>query len=398
MKKMLKSFGIAAVVAVIGFGFASCEGPAGSPGGRGTAGLTPPRSGDGFVVTLGDEDCSLEAGAFFGLFSYDLGNASAAEFNLTSGAARDTFVQGFSRTLTLENNSDYAKFITVSTPFGFDVTLEGSNIIQPVVMEPGDTLEVTFMPTDTILGYPTMRLNTTLIITGEYARGRFERRIDLTFTMGVYADDLEAALHEANIMLLATSVAETGAGIPASAWFVTEAAPRTDLTTAITAAGTALTAARAPLTPDNNATTTNAQNAANDALEDLETAMGTLRGARSAGAETLVPTTALSLTSAASAPVVLADITDAEPFSRNLASGIRTAGNGLLIWEMTWWVYDTYINDWIQQAVPAGIVLSPVGVLTIAHTVTTVGELYVDVFVYGEKERRSSSLIAVRAN
>jgi len=38
MKKMLKSFGIAAVAAVIGFGFASCEGPAGLQGTQGPDG------------------------------------------------------------------------------------------------------------------------------------------------------------------------------------------------------------------------------------------------------------------------------------------------------------------------------------------------------------------------
>jgi len=397
MKKMLKTFGIAAVVAVIGFGFASCEGPAGNPGGPGAAGLTPPRSGQNFVVTLGDEDCSLEVGAFFGLFSYDLGNASAAAFGLTSGEARDAFIQGFSRTLTLENRSDYAKFITVGTPYGFDVWIEGINTLTPV-MEPGDTLEVTFAPNTATLGTATYRFTPTLIISGDYARGRFERRIDLTFTMGVYADDLVAAIREADIMLLATPEAANGEAIPASAWFVTEAAPRNALTSAIGIANTALTDALGT-PPATNALTVNAQNAANAAVGALETAMGTFRGARSAGMLPLVPTTALALTSAATAGVALATITEAEPFSRNLASGIRTAGNGLLIWEeMRWWVYDTSTNSWNQEAVPAGIVLSPAGVLTIAHTVTAVGELYVDVFVYGERERHAFGIIAVNTN
>jgi len=135
MKKMLKSFGIAAVAAVIGFGFASCEGPAGlqgTPGG-------PGRAADRLVFEEPTEYFyrGSFAGYSFNLTGFFGGNITYTEFRYD---APITGVYGNLAVVVASGDNDFLEVDTAS------ITIDRNGLISgDVVLIPGSD----FPPTGT---------------------------------------------------------------------------------------------------------------------------------------------------------------------------------------------------------------------------------------------------------
>jgi len=117
MKKMLRFVGIAALAAVIGFGFASCEGPAGLTG-TGSPGQSAPVPGVGLVVTVDGESAER----------IDNLNVFAFEIDLSDFADYAELMEAY-WLMRVYNNSALFKYINVhpdpvTTLFVFDLYYE----------------------------------------------------------------------------------------------------------------------------------------------------------------------------------------------------------------------------------------------------------------------------------
>jgi len=130
MKKMLRSIGIAAFVAVIGFGFVACEGPAGLQGAR------------------GDEGRAASAVAF-DVPTIQLSRAEFAEFGLTIG------FEGFIGTVPVYSMFDLnpinnlVGLLEIDAPAAIEGTVGWADVARTGMIEGSITLEPsnTFPPT-----------------------------------------------------------------------------------------------------------------------------------------------------------------------------------------------------------------------------------------------------------
>jgi len=199
MKKMLRFVGIAALTAVIGFGFASCDTGAGLTGERG------PQGGQGLP-----EPAAPVPGAGLSL----VGTTLRAGISIVDYAPNVAYTElgYFYSTITLQNTSTVRKYID-----DIDYNLAQVSVVRveaPVVvalsftsiaLEPGESVQFRIIPqaahfTNNASNYAD------ITIEGSYGAVTFERIVRLELTVGVDKSALEALIADAEGLLLATRV------------------------------------------------------------------------------------------------------------------------------------------------------------------------------------------------
>jgi len=184
MKKTLRLLGITAIAAIIGFGFASCEGPAGSPGPQGQIGP------DG--VTIG-----VTFGGTGVAFLYDVGRrgegfprTSILSFgNHATLAAAEAADGAMRRTVTISNEaSSHTKRISL-TLSGDPVRYEIVGGTEPFYLGPRESRDIVIVPITTGANAIAAGINHTRItaaITSDWF-GNVNRYLDVFFGMGADA-------------------------------------------------------------------------------------------------------------------------------------------------------------------------------------------------------------------
>jgi len=208
MKKMLRFVGIAALAAVIGFGFASCEGPAGLTGGTGPGGGQGEEGIQGPPGSILSPAANLSLGGAgtvdpsLGLYRIDLGNVAHAELG----------DDGFYHIITLSNTGLVTKsFDALGLDLDhFDVDWAHDDVQGPVVvlsllanpalagfdLLPGETVRIRLLPRPEHFANNS-RGTEEIAITGSYMGRRFSRTVAITLTAGVYAEELERLIEYA---------------------------------------------------------------------------------------------------------------------------------------------------------------------------------------------------------
>ena len=196
MKKMLRFVGIAALAAVIGFGFASCEGPAGLTGTAG-AGGQPGDPGEDFRPAAGLSISGAARTDVVGVYEF------VYPHNLAIGEV-------FYHIITLQNNSPVDKDIVSVTSTDFIVTRAADEVGGPILvplsvapfveLEQGGFARIRLTPLTGAFGDNATNTGT-VTITGYYGGRSFTKTIEITLTVGVDVGVLERRRDFADALL-----------------------------------------------------------------------------------------------------------------------------------------------------------------------------------------------------
>jgi len=275
MKKMLRFVGIAALAAVIGFGFASCEGPAGLTG---TAGGTGGRGNDGAVIGpatyLSVGGANLVDGVYVVI----------APDEIAIGEVGHGFYETITLTSTVAKVIESIDFnpaqvaVALVGPAFQAHSIAGGNL--PINVGPGvPSVQLRLTPQAGFFAN-NARTSADITIRGSYGTVEFARTVRLELVVGV-----DKALLVERIAYAEARLAETFLQVPeaerAHGRFYATDAVRTRLQNAITAAGTNLGDARtAHGNAETRAAVVTGNNAVNGFINTLNLEISTLTTAR----------------------------------------------------------------------------------------------------------------------
>jgi len=270
MKKTLRLLGITAIAAIIGFGFASCEGP---------AGLQGPGGGTGAAALV-----RVAVGGNAAASDY----AGDASYLINFGSTLAPAELAVNRDLTITNTGNVTLPLTVTFSGYFEVEDE------PFTLAPGasHTIVVT---RPTVIDTATAQSYQSIITLSSTVNGFDDIEIMARLWVGPDVSVLLARVDDADDLFYDTygvAVATEVTAIPAGVWFATNAQRDALMTAANTAYGVA--AGRTPATP---------QATVNTAVENIETAITTFRGQRQLGTQGVIAVTPTAPTAWAITPL-----------------------------------------------------------------------------------------------
>ena len=277
MKKMLRFVGIAALAAVIGFGFASCEAGTGSPGARGDLGPQGPAINPSFTLSLVPYLTLDTVSLLPPNRVYDL------DFGVIPSNAAASVVEGRTRAITITNSGNVA--------LGFRVPLVGSHFAVTTAeaddtdngnlvfnLEAGISRTIVIAPVPTLMDLTSNRglYAGTISITGGTLGISLVSDVNAEIVIGVDARALDAAIEVAEYYYANTVASADGEGIETGYYWATS-----------TQLGDFRAAINAAIAAYGDHALTQAQ--IDTALENLDTAIDVFTGYRTEGAFALTP-------------------------------------------------------------------------------------------------------------